>query len=72
VARHSGETAISFTLACLSEHSDRELRVKDLYEECQGRFSAANITNALTRLLAEGKVVRVNDADRSAWWAIKK
>ena len=63
------ETAATFTIAYLSQHADRDLQLADLYEGCAGRFSKGNLGNALTRLLAEGRIIRSKDG-HTAWWAI--
>jgi hypothetical protein len=63
------ETATTFVLAYLTEHSDREMQLKDLHDGCEGRFSVANMQQSLIRLLGEGKVVRNKDG-KLAWWAI--
>lgn len=63
------ETATSFTLAYLARYPDREMRLADLVEGCNGKFTSANILQSLNRLHEAGKVVRVKDG-HAAWWAI--
>jgi len=63
------ETATTYVLDYLTEHSAREMQLKDLHDGCDGRFSVANMQQSLVRLLGEGKVVRNKDG-KAAWWAI--
>jgi hypothetical protein len=63
-------TAIEFIMQTLRQHPDRELRIADLFDHCEGKFTKENMTNALTRAMEKGLVVRASDSDRSSWWAI--
>ncbi len=63
-------TASDFILDLLKAHPDYEMQVSDIYEEGERRWTQANISNALARLLEKGLVTRVSDPDRKAWWSI--
>ncbi len=63
-------SAADFALSVLREHYDRELQVGELHELSDNKFTKGNINNACNRLLAEGLLERVNDDNRTAWWAV--
>ena len=63
-------TAAEFILNLLRAHPDYEMQVSDIYEEGDKRWTKANISNALTRLLEKGLIKRTVDANRAAWWTI--
>jgi len=65
-------SATEFVLQILQSWPNNELRIGDFYDLADGRFKKANLTNALSRLLQRGVVVRNVDADRAAWWAIAR
>ena len=63
-------TAAEFILNLLRTHPDYEMQVSDIYEEGDKRWTKANISNALTRLLDKGLIQRTVDPNRAAWWTI--
>ncbi len=63
-------TAAEFILKLLRAHPDYEMRVDDIYEEGERKWTKANISNALARLLEKGLVTRVTDENKFAWWSI--
>ncbi len=63
-------TAAEFILHLLRTHPDYEMQVSDIYEEGDRRWTKANISNALTRLLEKGLIARTVDPNRAAWWTI--
>lgn len=63
-------TASEFILQLLRAYPDYEMQVSDIYDEGEGRWSKANISNALTRLMDKGLISRTVDPNRSAWWTI--
>lgn len=69
MARTTG-TATEHALTTLRQYPDNELTIADLFAAAEGKFTKENLHNALTRLLATGKVVKTIDGTRSAWWAI--
>ncbi|MFZ4579833.1 MAG: hypothetical protein ACOYOB_15700 [Myxococcota bacterium] len=56
-------------LNTLSQQPDRELRVSDLVDLAEGRFTRNNLQEALGQLLKEGKIVKTKEGSE-AWWAI--
>lgn len=63
-------TAAEFVLKLLRDHPDYEMQIDDIFEEAERKWTKANISNAMARLLEKGVVTRVTDPNRSAWWSI--
>ncbi|MBI5607973.1 MAG: hypothetical protein HY902_03740 [Deltaproteobacteria bacterium] len=63
-------TATEFLLGTLSNHSDREIQIAELFDLAGGKFTKMNLREALLRLHEKGFVTKVNDDDRSVWWSI--
>ena len=64
------DTASEFILNLLRAYPDWEMQVADIYEEGDRRWTKANISNALTRLMEKGTISRTVDPNRAAWWTI--
>jgi len=63
-------TATAYILSTLTRHADREFRVSDLHELCEGQYQKANLVGALQRLADAKRVVRIVEGPREVWWAI--
>ena len=65
-------TARQYILQVLCDHPDRELQVHDLFtwQPVPRQHSKQNLNNTLARMLTEGLVVRYNEPNGHAYWAI--
>ncbi len=64
------ESAPEFILKLLGKDAELEWQIADIHEACGGRWTKANLNNALDRLLKKGQVARTVDPNRAAWWSI--